>query len=66
MIERLDITFCIYIFFSFSLSQLFLILLFLLRIEILAIELDLIIMNFTKGQNFIQEFRGRRNKTVRA
>lgn len=73
IIERLDITFCIYrqiIEYSkgkldfwlilinfFSLSQLFLI----SRVIIPStywnyIELDLIIMNFTKGQNFIQEF----------
>lgn len=48
----------IYTFSSFSLSQFFLI--SRVIIEILAIELDLIIMNFTKGQEF---YRGRRNKT---
>lgn len=67
MMERLlDITvWYIYTFSSFSLSQFFLI--SRVIIEILAIELDLIIMNFTKGQEFYREIsrQTKQNRSAR-
>lgn len=55
----------IYIFSSFFLSQFFLI--SRVIIEILAIELDLIIMNFTKGQEFYREIskQTKQNRSAR-
>lgn len=55
----------IYTFSSFSLSQFFLI--SRIIIEILAIELDLIIMNFTKGQEFYREIsrQTKQNRSTR-